>query len=302
LIAWLGAILIIYRIATWWEVGSVEPCHCLGVTSESLGLKPTTADSISKALAIFMFLGSLFFLIRNPVTAMYGWLGNSWRRRLKWALGAAGLLLLLPLFQVGCVAVSNPRTTAPIVLRQWDAHRAPVHHQWVGFDDVPQDFYQALLVAEDEQFFAHHGFDWGSIRAEMKRSAQTGKKPRGASTITQQCARSLFLWQGRSWLRKGLEAYYTVWMELLLSKERILELYANVIEMGDGVYGVEAGAQFHYGIPARELNPRQVAMLVAIMPSPKTWSIKEPNKWVLSRYEMILNDQAESSFPALQMK
>ena len=122
-------------------------------------------------------------------------------------------------------------------------------------------------------------------RAEAKAS---GKPARGASTITQQCARSLFLWQGRSWFRKSLEAYYTVWMELLLSKGRILELYVNVIELGDGIYGIEAAAQKYYGVSADKLTREQAAMLVAIMPNPKQWNPLQPSERVLKRKELVL--------------
>jgi monofunctional biosynthetic peptidoglycan transglycosylase len=116
----------------------------------------------------------------------------------------------------------------------------------------------------------------------------TRKPARGASTITQQCARSLFLWQNRSWIRKGFEAYYTVLMELMLSKARILELYANVIEFGDGIYGVEAAAQYYYHVPASQLTREQSAMLTAIMPNPRQYDPLKPSEYVLKRREMIL--------------
>jgi monofunctional biosynthetic peptidoglycan transglycosylase len=119
----------------------------------------------------------------------------------------------------------------------------------------------------------------------------------GASTITQQSARSLFLWQGRSWIRKGLEAYYTIWMELLLSKRRILELYVNVIEFGDGIYGIEAAAQHYYGKSARDLTREEAAMLAAILPAPRRWNPLAPNRIAKSRWEMILREMDSARLP-----
>jgi len=107
----------------------------------------------------------------------------------------------------------------------------------------------------------------------------------------------LFLWQGRSWIRKGLEAYYTFWMELFLPKERILELYVNVVEFGDGIYGIEAAAQHYYGVPASQLTREQAAMLVAIMPSPKKWDPLNPNERVLRRQKRILENAANYTLP-----
>ena len=110
----------------------------------------------------------------------------------------------------------------------------------------------------------------------MKKAERAGKPVRGASTITNQCARSIFLWQGWSWIRKGLESYYTLWMEALLPKHRILELYANVIEMGRGIYGVEAAAHHFFGVSARGLTREQSAMLAAVLPNPKGWNPAQP--------------------------
>ena len=132
----------------------------------------------------------------------------------------------------------------------------------------------------------------------MKKAERTGKPVRGASTITNQCARSIFLWQGRSWLRKGLESYYTLWMEALLPKRRILELYANVIEMGPGIYGVEAAAQHFFGVSARGLTREQSAMLAAVLPNPKGWNPAQPNRALRVRQQRILRRERSARFPA----
>ena len=128
-------------------------------------------------------------------------------------------------------------------------------------------------------------------------SRDSGKPARGASTISQQCARSLFLWHKRSWLRKGLEAYYTVCMEILLPKKRILELYLNAIELGDGVYGLEAAAKHHYGIRACELSAEQSAMLAIILPKPKSWNPNSPTPFMLRKRALILQRTSKTAFP-----
>lgn len=227
------------------------------------------------------------------------------RQKLKWAAIGLIIISLVPAVQVGCVRVFDPPTTGPIVVR-WlrgkiTGHNpSPATRYNIPLDDAPNVFLKSLWMSEDSTFFKHHGFNWKAIQAAWEESRATGKRPRGASTITQQCARSVFLWQGRSWVRKGLEAYYTVWMELLLSKERILELYINAIELGDGVYGVEAGARYHYGIHASELNAEQAAMLVAILPNPRQLNPKAPSQGTLERQAKILSRLADNYGPLLK--
>lgn len=229
------------------------------------------------------------------------------KKRLRRALLIAYGALLVPALQVGCVGLGNPPTTAPMALR-WVKGWFTVGEQqrnlycWLDLQAVPDDFLKCILMSEDHRFFEHWGFDWQEIRQARAAAKATGQPPRGASTITQQCARSLFLWQGRSWMRKGLEAYYTVWMELLLSKRRILELYVNVIELGDGIYGVEAGAQRHYGIPANQLSRDQAAMLAAILPNPREWDPNRPNERVLKRQAIILKRAEKAWLPLGEQK
>jgi monofunctional biosynthetic peptidoglycan transglycosylase len=170
--------------------------------------------------------------------------------------------------------------------------------EWLPLARVPEDFVRFTLVAEDQRFYLHRGFDWQEIEAARRRARREGGPVRGASTITQQCARSLFLWQGRSWLRKGLEAYYTFWMEMLLPKRRILELYVNVIETGDGVYGVGAAARAHYSIPARQLTREQCAMLVALLPAPRTWNPRHPSPRLAKRHAWVLKNDRVIEVPS----
>src|SRR3954468_23300757 len=136
----------------------------------------------------------------------------------------------------------------------------------------------------------------------VKAAKPKGKPVRGASTITNQCARSIFLWQGRSWIRKGLESYYTIWMVLLLPKRRILEVYANVIEMGPGIYGVEAASQYYFGVSARGLTREQSAMLAAVLPNPKGWDPRNPGMTLRWRQQRILRREGTAKFPARLIK
>lgn len=211
-------------------------------------------------------------------------------------------LALLPAVQAGCVRWVDPPLTPLMLGRQAEARLAGKpdpgrHFEWLPLSRAPDDFIRCVLVAEDQRFFLHRGFDWREIEASRRRAEREGKPARGASTITQQCARSLFLWQGRSWLRKGLEAYYTFWMETLLPKRRILELYANVVEMGDGVYGIGAAARRHYSAPAHELSRVQCAMLAALLPAPRAWDPHRPSPKLARRHARILRSARDAKIP-----
>jgi monofunctional biosynthetic peptidoglycan transglycosylase len=214
----------------------------------------------------------------------------------------AGLLFVVPIVEVGCVRIANPPFTPLMLLRQAEARLdgkspAPRRYQWIDLVQMPRTFIRCVITSEDQRFFQHHGFDWREMRIAQREAERSGTPPRGASTISMQCARSLFLWQGRSWVRKGLEAYYTFWMEALLSKRRILELYANVIEMGDGVYGVEAASQAHFGTSARQLRREQAALLAACLPNPREWNPREPSRALTMRAERILRNEPGLKVP-----
>ena len=174
----------------------------------------------------------------------------------------------------------------------------PRRYTWIDLPQIPRHFLRCVLTSEDQRFFQHHGFDWREIELAQLQAERSGKPLRGASTISMQCARSLFLWQGRSLIRKGLEAYYTFWLELLLPKRRILELYANVIEMGDGIYGIEAAAQAHFGTSARALNREQAALLAAILPNPRQRDPRQPSPAVNARAARILRAEPGLKVPA----
>jgi monofunctional biosynthetic peptidoglycan transglycosylase len=160
------------------------------------------------------------------------------------------------------------------------------HFEWVDLEDISPHAAIAVIASEDQQFPFHAGFDFKSIR-EAVRASERGKKLRGASTISQQVAKNLFLWNG-GFLRKGLEAYFTVLIELMWPKERILETYLNIAQFGSGVYGVEAAAQHFYHKPAARLSSPESALLAAVLPNPIRMRVDRPSTYVLSRRDWIL--------------
>lgn len=212
-------------------------------------------------------------------------------------------LLLVPPLEVLIVRFVDPPFTGIEIQRRIEARRGGrgwgrVSRRPLPLAQVPQFYLRCVLTAEDARFLAHRGFDLREMRDAAARAKVTGKPVRGASTVTMQCARSLFLWQGRSWVRKGLEAYYTIWMELLLPKRRILELYVNQVEMGDGIYGIRAAARHHYSREPWELTKDQLAMLAAILPAPRRWDPNEPSLKLRWRQTLIRVREPALRFPA----
>jgi monofunctional biosynthetic peptidoglycan transglycosylase len=159
--------------------------------------------------------------------------------------------------------------------------------EWVNLEQISSHAAVAVIAAEDQQFPFHAGFDFNSIR-EAVRASEQGKRLRGASTISQQVAKNLFLWSGYSFVRKALEAYFTVLIEALWPKERILETYLNIAEFGKGVYGVEAAARRFYHKPAARLSSHEAALLAAVLPNPVRLRVEKPSHYVLARREWIL--------------
>ena len=160
-------------------------------------------------------------------------------------------------------------------------------HQWVALEDISTSLPVAVMASEDQRFLKHHGFDFEAIEKAAENNAE-GKSMRGGSTISQQTAKNVFLWPGRSWLRKGLEAYFTVLIELVWSKQRIMEVYLNSIEMGDGIYGAEAVAQENFGCSAAELTRSDCALIAATLPNPRKFSSKTPSEYMVKRKFQIM--------------
>lgn len=164
-----------------------------------------------------------------------------------------------------------------------------LHRDYVNMKEISANARLAVIASEDQLFPDHGGFDVKSIETViLKRSKKPGKI-RGASTISQQVAKNVFLWQGRSWIRKGVEAYFTFMIEKIWGKERILEVYLNVAEMGTGVFGIEAASQHYFNKKAKDISRKEAAMIAACLPNPKVYIVKPASKYINQRYPWILN-------------
>lgn len=161
------------------------------------------------------------------------------------------------------------------------------HHQWVPIEKISPYLQLAVICAEDQTFLSHSGFDREAIEKAFQNN-EKGKRIRGGSTISQQTAKNVFLWPDRTWLRKGLEVYFTLLIETIWSKERILEVYLNSIEMGNGVYGAEAASQFWFNKSAKDLKIENAAAIAAILPNPRSYKANPPGPYVLKRTQWII--------------
>ncbi len=166
-----------------------------------------------------------------------------------------------------------------------------LHHRWVPLEEISPSMSLAVMASEDARFLEHHGFDYKAIEhAAMRNMKHPEKRRLGASTISQQTAKNVFLWPGRSWVRKGLEAYFTVLIELFWSKHRIMEVYLNSIEMGDGIYGADAVAEWHFNTRASQLTKAQCALIAATLPNPLRFNSAKPSAYILKRQKRILHE------------
>ena len=202
-------------------------------------------------------------------------------RKIAW--GLTGLVAAPLVLGVGLVAPLRwlpPPTTSFIESAVALRGEEDVHYRWVAWSDISPHLAVCVLTAEDQRFPEHRGFDLESIRAALREQRE---RKRGASTITQQVAKNLYLWPERSLLRKGFEAYFTVWLEILLPKRRILEIYLNVAEFGPGIYGVGAASERLFGKSAADLTLRESALLTAVLPSPRRMHANRPSEYVEGR-------------------
>ena len=200
-------------------------------------------------------------------------------KKLLWILFGA---LMVSMLLVGSLNIMNPPVWMWKLQRQIvppDNYPAKIHHTWVSWANISNNMKLAVIAGEDQLFPQHSGFDFDSIAKALK-SNQQGKKIRGASTISQQTAKNLFLWPSKSFLRKGIEAWFTALMEIFLSKRRILEIYLNIIELGPGIFGVEAASKQYYAKSSKYLNRREAARLAAVLPNPYQLHVLKPSKYV----------------------
>jgi monofunctional biosynthetic peptidoglycan transglycosylase len=190
-----------------------------------------------------------------------------------------GGVLLLRIFDPPCT---------PLMLWRWAAGEG-MRHEWRDLSGIAPALQQAVMAAEDQRFPDHCGFDWDQIGRAMKENLKR-KRPRGASTITMQTSRNLFLWQGGGLVRKGIEAYFTLLLELFWPKARIMEVYLNIAEWGTGVFGAETASRAYFNRPASGLTAQQAALLAAVLPNPRHWSPAKPGSYVVLRAADIAAD------------
>ena len=209
-------------------------------------------------------------------------------------------MVAIPLALVAAIAlfrVVDPPVT-PLML--WHAPGDGIAKRWVDLDAIAPSLLRAVIASEDARFFEHRAVDWEAVRRARDYNARHGDEPRrGGSTITMQCARNVFLWQGKSYARKALEVGVAYLLEVVWGKRRILEVYLNVIEWGPGLYGAEAAARRYFGVPAAELGPRQAALLAAALPNPRRWSPARPTRFLTARAATIERRAAGVSLAAL---
>lgn len=180
----------------------------------------------------------------------------------------------------------NPPITITQIVSIINGHGFNRHN--VTGTDISSNAKLAVIASEDQLFPDHTGFDWKSIRKAMEYNQRKPGRVRGGSTISQQTAKNVFLWQGRSWIRKGLETYFTFMIEKIWGKERILEVYLNVAEMGRGIFGIEQAAQTYFKKPAKSLSIHEAAAIAAVLPNPKEYSVKPPSRYIQSRTRKIV--------------
>lgn len=196
-------------------------------------------------------------------------------------------LVMFSVAQVSTVRFLNPPAT-PLMIYRWLSGEK-LDFRWRSLSKISPYLQRAVIAAEDQRFLSHHGFDWKEIEQAFEEYQEEGRI-RGASTITMQVARNIFLWQGYSWLRKGLEVYYTALIELLWPKWRIMEVYLNVVELGPEIFGAEAAARRYFGYSAASLTKPQAALLAAVLPNPHRWSPKYPTQYIRERQSTLLRE------------
>lgn len=209
----------------------------------------------------------------------------------KWATRIILGFFALTFVWVILLKFINPPITYLIVKRgierKVEGKEWLIRRSWVDYEDISDHLKRAAIAGEDANFMTHHGFDSKAIRKALEKN-RSGNKLRGGSTISQQVAKNVFLWPNRSWIRKGFETYFTFLIELFWSKKRILEVYLNMIEMGQGVFGAEAASHYYFNKSCSKLSKREAALIVAILPNPQRWGVKNPSSYINRRANSIL--------------
>lgn len=217
------------------------------------------------------------------------------RKIIRWALGLFFASTILAVIAYRFIPVY---VTPLMIIRCLENGNFTMHHTWVPLDKMSPHAPVAVMGGEDARFLLHHGFDFDAIGDAAKHNIKGKGSKHGASTISQQTAKNVFLWSGRSWVRKGFEVYFTALIEVFWGKHRIMECYLNSIEMGDGIYGLSACAEYNFGKKADELTRSECALIAATLPNPRKLSSKNPSPYVRKRQRSIMaNMRFIPSFP-----
>ena len=195
-------------------------------------------------------------------------------------------IFIFQFFYIILLKFVNPPITITQLVSWISGHG--LKRDYVGRNSISPNARLAVMASEYQLFPDHQGFDWKSIKKAQKYNAKKPGRVRGASTISQQVAKNVFLWQGRSWIRKGLEVYFTFMIELIWGKKRIMQVYLNVIEMGEGIFGIEMASQIYFNKPAKNLSRQEAAMIAACLPNPKRYKVKPPSGFIMGRSHRIV--------------
>ncbi|WP_085246997.1 monofunctional biosynthetic peptidoglycan transglycosylase [Gilliamella mensalis] len=206
-------------------------------------------------------------------------------------------LMLLSIFATLIMRWVNPPFGSMLIIERKIMHwNTPQQRIWKDLDEISDNIKIAVIASEDQHFPTHRGFDFKAIHLALSNN-KNSKKIQGASTITQQVAKNIFLWPSRSWIRKGIESWFTLWIELFWSKQRILEIYLNCAEWGEGIFGIEAASQHYFNVSAKQLTPKQASLLAAVLPNPRRWSpitpsgrVQKKAKWIQAQIRNLGNN------------
>ncbi|MBI2282047.1 MAG: monofunctional biosynthetic peptidoglycan transglycosylase [Bacteroidetes bacterium] len=215
---------------------------------------------------------------------IFSWI---WKICLKGCLWFLAISIVLVILFRWIPIYITPLMVIRCVEQKMDGKAMKLKKTWKPLEEISPDLQLAVVCSEDQNFLKHHGFDFGAIEKALKHNEKS-KKKRGASTISQQTAKNVFLWPGRSWIRKGFEVYFTFLIETIWSKQRIMEVYLNIVELGDGIYGAEAASQEFFNKSAIKISKQQAATLTVVLPSPLRYNAKRPGNYLNGRISWTL--------------
>jgi monofunctional biosynthetic peptidoglycan transglycosylase len=227
-------------------------------------------------------------LISNSITLHYLFTGLA---RIVKAFIIA--FFIASIYFTACFSFIPPRRTPLMLKRQFqqtvEKKKYEFRHEWVPVEQISSNLVQAVVATEDNRFMKHYGIDFGAIKKARDYNLKSTKRKRGASTISQQTAKNVFLWPARTYLRKGFEVYFTLLIETVWSKKRIMEVYLNMIEMGPGIYGAEAASRYYFKKPASALTPGEAALIAVSLPNPRKRNPAKPSNYMVQRQHEVLS-------------